>query len=67
MNTDDSKPLDYTFTPQERDRTQLARLDVIALKQSYGQFTPGLVVTELKPAELTEQERESFLRFGGVL
>jgi len=60
-------PIPYTFTPQERDVALLPKVDVIAMKQSFGQFTPGLVVIELQPSDLTEQERESFLRFGGVL
>lgn len=63
------QPLDFTLTPQEHDIARLAMVEILAMqkKAEFGQFTPGLVATELQPSELTEQERESFLRFGGVL
>lgn len=67
MNTDPSKPIDFTFTPQERDVVLLTQLDVIAMKNANRQYTPGLVVIHLEPSELTEQERDSYARFGGVL
>lgn len=60
-------PIDFTFTPQERDVVLLTQLDVIAMKSANRQYTPGLVVIHLDPSELTEQERDSYARFGGVL
>lgn len=67
MNTEERAPLNFTFTRQERDLVTMTKLDVMALKIANRQFTEGLVVTHLQPSDLTEQERESFLRFGGVL
>lgn len=60
-------PIDFTFTPQERDVVLLSKLDVIAMKNANRQYTPGLVVIHLDPSELTEQERDRYARFGGVL
>lgn len=63
----DDSLIDLIFTPQEYDLVMLTKLDVMALKIANRQFTEGLVVTHLQPSDLTEQERESFLRWGGVL
>lgn len=65
----DESIIDFTLTPQEHDIARLAMVDILAMQKraDFTRFTPGLVVTELQPSDLTEQERESFLRFGGVL
>ena len=53
-----SKPFDFTLTPAERDIAVLAKLDILAMKAAQrGAFTPGLVVTELSPEDLTTEQR----------
>lgn len=58
----DPKPvndgIDFTLTKQERDIAVLAKLDILAMKAAQrGAFTPGLVVTELSPEDLTAEQR----------
>lgn len=62
----DPKPandgIDFTLTPAERDIAVLAKLDILAMKAARrAAFTPGLVVTELSPEDLSpEQHRALF-------
>ena len=54
-------PYDFTLTPAERDIAVLAKLDILAMKAAQrGHFTPGLVVTELSPDDLSPQQRRDF-------
>lgn len=58
----DPKPvndgIDFTLTKAERDIAVLAKLDILAMKAAQrGAFTPGLVVTELCPEDLTTEQR----------
>lgn len=58
----DPKPandgIDFTLTPAERDIAVLAKLDILAMKAAQrGAFTPGLVVTELSPDDLSPEQR----------
>ena len=62
----DPKPvndgIDFTLTKSERDIAVLAKLDILAMKAAQrGAFTPGLVVTDLSPEDLSpEQHRALF-------
>lgn len=50
--------IDFTLTPAERDIAVLAKLDILAMKASQrAAFTPGLVVTELSPSDLSPEQR----------
>lgn len=53
-------PLDFTFTPQDRDMVQMARLDVLARARSFGRATSGPEVTEVAYTDLSETERAAF-------
>lgn len=58
----DPKPVNdgiyFTLTKAERDIAVLAKLDILAMKAAQrGAFTPGLVVTELSPEDLTNEQR----------
>lgn len=56
----DPKPdgIDFTLTKQERDIAVLAKLDILAMKAAQrGAFTPGLVVSEISPEDLTTEQR----------
>lgn len=65
----DPKPdpllIEFSLTPQERDIAILAKVDVLARARQFGQFTPGLVVTELTVDDLTDSEKSAF-GFGGA-
>jgi hypothetical protein len=50
--------IDFTLTPAERDIAVLAKLDILAMKAAQrAAFTPGLVVTDLSPEDLTAEQR----------
>lgn len=50
--------IDFTLTKAERDIAVLAKLGILAMKAAQrGAFTPGLVVTELSPEDLTTEQR----------
>ena len=56
----DPKPdgIDFTLTKAERDIAVLAKLDILAMNAAQrGAFTPGLVVTELSPSDLSPEQR----------
>lgn len=55
-----SDGIEFTFTPQDRDMVQMARLDVLARARSFGRDTSGLKVAEVAYTELSETERAAF-------
>lgn len=68
VTASDAKPdndgIEFTMTKNDRDQVMLARCDIIAMQ--FGRFTPGLVVRELQPSDLTESERRAFGFIGGA-
>ena len=56
----DPKPdgIDFSLSKAERDIAVLAKLDILAMKAAQrAAFTPGLVVTELSPSDLSPEQR----------
>lgn len=60
-----SDGIDFTFTPQERDKALIAVLEKEAYVRSFGRDTSGLEVGYVAPSDLTNSERAAF-GMGGV-
>lgn len=64
----DEKPasdgIDFVMTPAERDIAVMAMAEI--LEKQRPNFTPGIVVRHVDPAELTAGERAKFGLVGGA-